>query len=281
MNNVYLNFYKKFYLHTGGFIPSVPDNENIYPGDFFQIRNGEKIMLGNIFRNQIIDTDDCKFGYGIKLNPAAWIFNDGVTTTNEKENFLFLNRGSFFYKGSKPEAVKIVNWNDLQQELIVKLTQVRYSFRELYLVTEVASTTQATVAIAAANEAELAIESGDDEFGNLLVNTSLQKNIEYYNRTTARKPCYYKAKKLVVKEEKLQSFISDLVFNSESQNQWAKNFFNYDFQYEDNAATQIPAASQVSMLDMLQPNELTPGTALLYFKWDDANLDDINKLFAV
>jgi hypothetical protein len=32
-------------------------------------------------------------------------------------------------------------------------------------------------------------------------------------------------------------------------------------------------------LDMLQCNELNPNTALLYFKWVDANLDDVEKLF--
>ena len=32
---------------------------------------------------------------------------------------------------------------------------------------------------------------------------------------------------------------------------------------------------------MLQANELNPNTALLYFKWADANLDDIEKLFLV
>ena len=36
---------------------------------------------------------------------------------------------------------------------------------------------------------------------------------------------------------------------------------------------------QASILDMLQANELNPNTALLYFRWSDANLDDIEKLF--
>jgi hypothetical protein len=37
--------------------------------------------------------------------------------------------------------------------------------------------------------------------------------------------------------------------------------------------------AQACFLDMLQSNELNPNTALSYFKWADANLDDIEKLF--
>jgi len=79
MNANYKNFYRNFYLKTGGFLPAKPLNQNIYPGDFFQIQNGEMIVLGNIFRTQIVDLGVCRFDYGARLNSLAWTFQSGVT----------------------------------------------------------------------------------------------------------------------------------------------------------------------------------------------------------
>ena len=41
-------------MNTHGFIPTKPLNQNVYPGDFFQIINGEFIVLGNIFRKKVV-----------------------------------------------------------------------------------------------------------------------------------------------------------------------------------------------------------------------------------
>ncbi|HET6992936.1 MAG TPA: hypothetical protein VFJ43_16510, partial [Bacteroidia bacterium] len=63
-------------MRTGGFIPTKPLNQNVYPGDFFQIINGEMIALGNIFLKGVVDNDNVEIGYGTKLNPANWNFSD-------------------------------------------------------------------------------------------------------------------------------------------------------------------------------------------------------------
>lgn len=49
MDNIYRNFYRNVYLRSGGYIPSHPLGCAIFPGDFFQIRNGHIVILGNIF----------------------------------------------------------------------------------------------------------------------------------------------------------------------------------------------------------------------------------------
>jgi hypothetical protein len=72
MDTFYKYFYRSCYLKTGGFIPTLPSNQNIYPGDFFQIRHGEMFVLGDIFRNGVIDADIGRLGPGVKLNPANW-----------------------------------------------------------------------------------------------------------------------------------------------------------------------------------------------------------------
>jgi hypothetical protein len=300
MEKVFRNFYRSFYLNTGGFIPTRSLNQNTYPGDFFQIRNGEMIILGNIFRDGIVDSDEHRSIDSSKLNAAGWSFSSGVTKPYSgrgtalgsvggfefsKQVLAFADYGSFLFRGSEPESVKIMNWGDLQQLLIIRLTQTVYSFREIYLVTEIATTSDWTLAIAGSSKAELEIATEDENFG--LVNifglvsakTIQSKDIEFYHREPERKPCFFRAKKLVVQDERLDVFISELIIRMQSQNDWASSFFEYDFKYDRADALPIAACAQASLLDMLHANQLNPTTALLYFRWLEASLEDVEKLF--
>jgi hypothetical protein len=303
MERVYRNFYRNFYNRTGGFIPSQPYDQNMYPGDFFQITNGEIMVMGNIFRKGLIRDSDVVFGNGIHISPAGWIFNDGMTKPYSgrgsghgpiagdfeysKQVLAFADKGSFFFRGSNPESVRILNWGDFQQELIIKMTQALYSFRELYIVTESAATSDWTLAISGAAKAELEIATDEENFGLVDIfghhkaKTIQSKDIEFYHREDKRKPSFFKAKKLVVQDEKLNVFISELISNRESHHQWAGGFFEYQFQHEPGYLSPGTLKSRAGTLDMLQANELNPNTALLYFKWEDAGLDDIEKLFMI
>jgi len=302
MERVYRNFYQNFYNRTGGFIPAAPTNQIVYPGDFFQIRNGEMIVLGNIFRNGLIASHDVELGYSIKLNSAGWSFSSGVTKPYSgrgnghgpidgdfeysKQILAFTADGSFIFKGNDPESVKINNWADIQQALIIKLTQTIYSFREIYVITESAATSNWTLAIASSGSGELEIATDVenfglvDIFGQASVKTIQSKDIEYYNREDKRKPSFFKARKLVVLEEKLDTFISELLYHRQNQHDWARDFYDYDFNYDTQHNAQLPISTRASVLDMLQAKELNPNTALQYFRWADAGLDDIEKMFA-
>lgn len=304
MNQAFKKFYRAFYNRTAGFIPTKPINQNIYPGDFFQIRNGEMILLGNIFRNRIVDKEDCVLQNGIALNAANWNFSDGVSKPYSgrdqgnniidgefnfcKQVLAFDAIGSFFFHGQRPESVKIINWNEIEQQLIIKLTQTMYSFRELYVVTESAVASDWTLAIAGSDKAELEIATESESFGLVDIfgdsnaKTVQARDIEYYHKENKKKPSFFKAKKLVVQQEKLDVFISELINENAQKLSWATRFYEYDF-YHD--TVHFPSAvsmnAQACVLDMLQANQLNPNTALLYFKWEDANLDDVEKLFTV
>ncbi len=74
---------------------------------------------------------------------------------------------------------------------------------------------------------------------------------------------------------------SDFISKNNDSSEWADRFFGSNFHSETNHNSQmIFQNAQGHFLDMLQSGELNPNTALLYFKWADANLDDIEKLFA-
>ncbi|PTX64063.1 hypothetical protein C8N46_101673 [Kordia periserrulae] len=302
MENVFRNFYRNFYNKTQGFIPTKPLTQNVYPGDFFQIKNGEFIVLGNIFRKNVLNADDIVFENGIKLNSASWNFSDGVKKAysgrdaghNAIEGDFEFSRqvldfdksGSFFFSSSNPESVKIANWGDFKNELIIKMTQIMYSFRKLYIVTECATTENWTLAIAGSKKGELEIATESENFG--LVNifgdanakTIRAKDIEFYHREEQRKPSFFKAKKLVAQQEKLEIFINELISDRTRIASWANNFFQYDFYHNELSYNPpITTNAQTSLLDMLQANQLNPNTALQYFSWADANLDDIELLF--
>jgi hypothetical protein len=301
MNSLYKKFYSNFYSRTNGYIPSKPLNKTLFPGDFFHIINGEMVVLGSIFSGNIIDTKNVAFEHHIKLHPSSWQFNNGVTkpysgrgTGNNaidgvfefsKQILAFETSGSFFFTSNNPEAVKIKNWSEIQDELIIKLTQTHFSFRELYLITETASTSDWTLAISSSShgELEVAIESDNfglvDVFGHANSKTIQSKDIEYYNRESERKPSFFKAKKLVEQNETLPVFIDKLIYQRAQLNIWGKNFYKYNLNYnQDHEVAQLNNA-QLSILDLLPGNQLNPNTALLYFKWADATLDDIEKLF--
>lgn len=301
MYNVYKNFYRNFYMRTGGFIPAMPLNQNMYPGDFFQIKNGEMVVPGNIFRKGVVSPEDVQFGYGIKQNPAGWNFSDGVTKPYSgwgsgqgtlegefefsKQVIAFAYRGSFIFRCHEPESVKIVNWSELQQQLIIKLTQTMYSFRELYVVTETIVPSDWTLAIADSDRGELEIVASSenfsliDIFGHPSAKTIQSKDIAYYHTETNRKPVFFKAKKLAVQEERLQAFLSEIIADRSGTGEWVNGFFDYNFYHDPVYTAPVNEMAQTSILDMLRANELNPNTALHYFKWADTSLDDIEKLF--
>lgn len=163
-----------------------------------------------------------------------------------------------------------------------------YSFRELYVVTESAVASDWTLAIAGSDKAELEIATESesfglvDIFGDAKAKTVQARDIEYYHKENKKKPSFFKAKKLVVQQGKLDFFINELIKENAQKLSWATGFFEYDF-YHD--TVHFPSAvsmnAQGCVLDMLQANQLNPNTALSYFKWEDANLDDVEKLFTV
>jgi hypothetical protein len=301
MDTIYKEFYRSFYQRTGGYLPTAPLDTSVFPGDFFQIRSGQIVPLGNVFQKGIIDAKTVQFTRNLKLNPTAWTISEGVSKPYSgrgsghsplqgefeysRQVLAFGHRGSFQFKGNGPEALKITNWNDIAQALIIKLTSALFSFRELYVVTESVSTSDWTLAVSGSEKGELEIASDSESsgmieiFGHQASKTIQSKEIEYYHREHQRKPGFYKAKKLTVSPEIMQVFISQLIDERMYHKEWISSFFDYDLSHESAYPPSYGRMEQASPLDMLQAGELNPNTSLLYFTWTDMNTDDIEKLF--
>ncbi|MCA6362913.1 MAG: hypothetical protein IM638_07730 [Bacteroidetes bacterium] len=301
MDSVYQNFFRGCYQRTGGFVPSGVLGVTVFPGDFFQLRNGEFILLGNIFKAGLVLREDVDFGYAIGQNPVMWNFSEGVSKSYSgrgsghhpvdgnfqfsRQIISFADAGSYLFKSGLPESVKMLNWSELQNALIIKLTQTVYSFRQLYVVTETVAAADWTLAISGAHKGELEIATDVENFGLTEIfgmeqsYTVQTKGIEYYNRETGKIPSFFRAKKLVVQDEPLDVFIGELIMQMTDRHSWAADYFDFQFTPSNRGNAPVPMQAQASLLDMMQANQLNPNTALRYFKWADFSLDDLAKLF--
>lgn len=301
MDILYRNFYRLLYMHTNGYFSTIPYNFTLLPGDFFQLRNGNIILLGNIFRKGILDKDDAELTAGIRLNSSSWNTSDGVLKayasrgTGEapmgghfqysQQLLAFKTAGAFLFAGNNPEAVRIMNWEEIRRPLIIRMTQGICSFREVYLVTESVSLSDFTLAVAASDKGELEIATDTenfgltDIFGHPTARTIQAKEIEYYYREQARKPVFFKAKKLIVRDDRRRMFTSGMLAQLNEMHQGLGEWMGYDEEIVRPDHSYRNIDTDDILPDLLAVNELNPNTALQYFDWQEANLDDIEKLF--
>ena len=301
MDYQFKKFYRDLYLRTG-YIPTKPIDVILHLGDFFQISNGSIVVLGNIFQNKVIQAEDLDIKFRTSLAENQWQISSGVQKVYSgrgvgenpiegefnfsRQIYKFDKEGSFMFHGKNPESASIVNWNHIQNELIVKLTQTLFSFRDIYVVFDVASLSNWTLAVSDNDgELELATEEENfglsDIFGHSSTRTVQSKNLHYHHRADKRRPNFFKAKKLTENDDRMETFMTQIMANETVRRNWAKSYFeDSDYDLEDTSSSVYLNNKQgLSSIEMLQINELNPNTVLNYYKWSNANLDDIERLF--
>lgn len=280
----------------------IPASVNIFPGDFFQITNGQINLLGNIFRQKLINLPDVLISDAIDLSPQNWNFSNGVTKPYagrgtgqngiegefefSRQILAFEKAGSFIFKGNSPKAFKILDWNRLQDELIIKLTQTYFSFRQVYVVTEALMLDDWSLAISGEEDGELEIATEQENFGLVDIfgevdsKTIQSKNLAYMHSERRRNTQFFKAKKLAVQDRKLDYVISELIQFRYDHQTWADNFYNLPLELESDWQLRgEPKYYEANVLDLLSGNQLNPNTVLDYFQWLNTSLDDIDYLF--
>lgn len=299
MENLLDKFIKKFYFQTGGYLPVLPLNNVVFPGDIFHWENGKMVILGNIFQLEI--SDKFRLSEELSLNPINWNFQDGVENAfsarskakaflNNEDDFEysklilhFSGPGSFRFHAKGPACIRLLSWSEIADGLIIKLTQTYFSFREVAIVTDCAFADEWSLAVAgkAGAEMELATAYEDETMVNIFasegVKTIQTKNISIHEHTKKRKPVFFKAKKLEIRQDGLFDFKQTLANISEGRDLWAFNNFSekYHFEIGSRVAPRF-MLNNIKLLDMMPPNQLNPVSALMYFRWDDFGLDDMN-----
>lgn len=293
-------FYRECYLQTG-WIPMQPLVRPIELGDVCQIHHGYFQPLMNI--TQISLVEPISFSLPIALNPIDWRVNSGVQQTfcstdkfttqrgveeaqyaieeveeAEQEDFVkesywtkqilsFSEQGSFIFHGDVPECRLMLNWNNLRQDAILKLTQTHYTFRDIYVVTGVATLNDWGLAIAGNPGAQLdmSAETQNTDLFNLIshktAKTEQCKQISTYEKSHCEPAYFFKAKKLVFSDEMHDRYLNRLLDNNRDlTNRAIANWFNSN------------------LINQVKANELNLATTMEFFTWVDATLDDVERL---
>lgn len=298
MENILDKFITKFYYHTGGYLPVLPLNNPVFPGDFFHWENGNMVVMGNIFQLQM--SDRLIVSDELPLNPVNWNFEDGVSNAfsarskgkaifDTEKDFefsklilQFAESGSFRFHTINPATIHLLSWGEIAEGLIIKFTQTYFSFREVSIVTECAFADEWSLAIAGKPGAEMELATSQDDetlvniFSSEGVKTIQTKNIGIHEQIKKRKPVYFKAKKLAMRQEGLLDLKQSMSNLCEGRDQWAFNNFNRKYHF-DIGTNFIPRFMQnnIKLLDMIPSNQINPNNALEFFRWDDFGLDDI------
>jgi hypothetical protein len=248
-----------------------PLTQNIKLGDFCQTVRGLLVPQGNIEQLRILD--ETLLSPSMLLEPEVWRFSHGVELVMQQQHneyteqlLRFYEPGSCVFYLNEPKAQYILNWQEIKDNLTIKLTQTDYSFRDVFVITAVTTGADWSGVIAGKAQAELKLVADCYANGNdhhhLLRNDSVKaeiiQNIDYFEKHTEQ-PCYFfQAKKLVLSEQEKQKVRINHIKNGNQG--YLPNYRN------NHSIEQIPGKN------------ITINNCLDYFEWADVSLDDVELL---
>lgn len=254
-----------------------PLTQAIKLGDFCQIRRGKLRSLGNIA--QLIDAQDIRVSKPMLLTQDDWRFNNGVAQTScetlpgesgdrVEQSLRFSHYDSYLFF-AQPKAQYVLNWQQIKSALTLQLTQAKHAFRQLYIVTSVASSTDWAGAVAGRNNAHLKLsaQTAVGDCYSLLrhPSVSVQKSqdiADFHRHSQDDSPCYfYQAKKLVLSDSKKEQITQSILKQVDAQ-----------------TSTSLANWQQTELLNQLGANELNTANCLDYFDWVDISLDEVELL---
>jgi len=168
-----------------GWLPATDPCSPLVPGDVFVIKGGAVLPLLNIYDIRLLERLDVSdprtlVGGGWALNRGlAPVLTETMMETDEQgesvravlRRLRFGAPGDFVFRAGEISARYVLNWPDIQRDLILKLTQLHYTFRDVCVVTAVAKAYNWMLAIAGGSGAVLtsrAVESDGGWFDDVL-----------------------------------------------------------------------------------------------------------------
>lgn len=276
-SDFYSAFIRDSYLQTG-WIPMYPFGQNIANGDVFQIQNQQMLSLLNI--QQLGLTHPEKYSDFISLREHDWPESFACVQTLNKyfseqtdqgisqlrqQHYAFQQSGGYLFKGKNPQGRFLLNWHKIADELIVKLTQSKFTFQEVYVVTDVAEMRHWGLAIAAHADAELHLLAESERSTCLFDAENCQmtdsRYLSEYQHHQDRPLYFFRAKKLVLSAKKHDEYLAEMLHNDGvMQTSYHKNWL------------------QTSLLNLASSNELNINTCMDFFDWQEVGLDEVVKL---
>ncbi|MBV1873602.1 MAG: hypothetical protein KUG80_02410 [Gammaproteobacteria bacterium] len=269
-------FYRECYLQTGGWIPMAPLSQAVDLGDFCQINRRRVRPLGNILNLNLIE--EVLVSEALHLNPDDWQFSVGIqqvfcateqqqSSEWTKQVLEFSKPGAFMFYGNNPRAQLILNWSQFKEEITLKLSQGEFNFREIYVITGVASMADWGLVIAAKSGAKLETSAQirtTDSFDLLNHHSCMveqSNDIESFEKSNECTNNFFRAKKLVLSDQKKEHFTRQVLRNC-------------DGSFKSRSADWL----NTDLLNRVEANELNLANCLEFFDWVDVSLDDVEKL---
>jgi hypothetical protein len=275
-------YYRQCYLRTEGWLPVNPASPGIAPGDFCTLQRGELRPLGNIMTDLRISEDMIE-SRELPLSPSDWRLQHAVsqvfaeTERSDSENDLepktrqvleFEAAGGFVFDGHNPRCTVLLNWSQIVDEITIGLTQSHYAFREVYVITGVASVCPWSLTIAGKTGAKLETftrKANTDVF-SLMTDETCQvvskADISTYARSHEQPLTFVRGKRLVMSNLASETLLGrSIADHKEGRIKFLSNWIDQ------------------SRFDALQENELNLATCLKYFDWVNTSLDDVERLY--
>jgi len=275
------HFYRFCYLETGGWIPAFPPTQTLQLGDFCQINQAKLRPLGNILNFDLVeevlvsdslplDKDDWKIKSGVRQLFCATelVTGEGGSCSEWTKQLLeFEQQGSFLFYGLEPYCQMLLNWSQIQDDVTLKLTQRDYAFREVYVITALAKMDNWGFASANQPTAELEVlaQTKRREWYELISHETCRieqsKGIDNIARENELPAYFFKAKRLVISDQKREQFLRDIVLEQALMTPQAlSNWLRED------------------LTNRFDATEINLANGLSFFDWVDTNLDDVAKL---
>ena len=276
----YRAFFRDCYLQSG-WIPVQPFGHSIANGDLFQIQNGQLLSLLNI--QQLALTHSEEYSDKVRLREQDWPNNFACVQTQNnayteqtdsgfsqirQQNYSFEQTGAYLFRGRNPQGRFMLNWHKIAEELIVKLTQSKFTFQEVCIVTDVAEIPQWGLAIAAQANASLqlvaATNSGNCLFEEENCQMSDSSYLSVYEHSHSRPLYFFRAKKLLLSAKKRDHYLKRMLHNDAAiESSYHKGWL------------------QTSLLNLASSNELNINSCVDFFDWQDVGMDEVVKLIGI
>lgn len=270
-------FYSHCYQQTA-WLPMQPFAHRLALGDLCQMRQGRFQPLLNIGDAHLVE--NLLVSPEIALDQSGWALSRGVkqllceTQTEQggdsedyywtRQVLEFSHTGDFIFHAKKPKASLLMNWAQIRDDLTLKLTQLHYGFRQVYVITGVAKVEDWGLAVAGQADARLEMSAAlcDSNSFNLLSHGSARADrctgIDCYEKTNGQPAYFFKAKKLVMSDAMTDRYLSLVVENK-----------------AELGGGEIANWLQADLLDLVKVNELNLTTSISFFNWVDMSLDDV------
>jgi hypothetical protein len=269
-------FYRDCYLKNG-WLPAQPLARGLAVGDVCQLRLGCLRPLLNLADAHL--AEKMALSRPLPLDPADWAFSRGVQQTlcetqwaadddgeraaSTRQVLEFSMADSFVFHAAAVQARLLTNWDQIRDDVTLKLTQLHYSFRDVYLVTAAAAASD--WALAAAGQAGARLETsaaiGGGDHHALLSHASARDRqchgLSDLERSRGRHAHFFKARKLVSSDAMRDRYLGQLL---------------------EQPGLEVANWLDASLLNLVKANELNLATSIGFFAWADMTLDDVELL---